>query len=85
MSSIAIPGILLLLTFLVTLIAGRWHVAAAFVIGSLPAALVAALSGPVITNPLTWLILLAIWLPSMIGALIGAGLAMLVHSRRRRA
>ena len=85
MNSIAIPGILLLLTFLVTVIARRWYVPAAFVVGSLPAGLVAALSLPALANPLTWLVLLGIWLPSMIGALIGAGLARLVHARWRRA
>ncbi len=85
MTSFAVPGILLLLTFVVTVITRRWHVPAAFVIGSLPAAAVAALSVPALGNPLTWFVLLGIWLPCMIGALIGAGLAKLVFAWWRRA
>jgi hypothetical protein len=58
----------------------------AWIVGSLPAALLAVESRETLANPLTILfILIVIWLPTLAGAFTGAALARRLAARRNRA
>ena len=71
--------------FLIIAVTRRAHLATAFVVGSLPTLAVAARNLPGLINPLIWLYLFAISVPSLAAALLGAWLGRLVHAYWRRA
>ena len=82
---IALAAIALLVTFVVTLIAGRAYRATAFIVGSVPAVLIAGANLRGLGDPLVWFFLLMVWAPTVIAALLGAWLARLARGWRGRA
>jgi uncharacterized membrane protein YfcA len=82
---IAIVGIFVLVTFLITVLMRRAYLTTALVVGTVPAAMVAMENVPALANPLSWFVLLPIWAVGVTGGLIGAWLARMVHARWRRA
>jgi hypothetical protein len=82
---IAVVGIFVLVTFLITVVMRRAYLATALAVGTVPAAMVAMENVPALANPLSWIVLLPIWAVGVTGGLIGAGLARMVHARWRRA
>lgn len=82
---IAIAGFVLIAAFLVTVAVRRAYWTTALILGSLPALFVAMSSASALLNPLGLLYLVAIWLPFLIAALVGAWLGKLVHAPWRRA
>lgn len=82
---VAIIGMFALLTFAIAAIARRGYRTTALVVGSIPAAVVALENLAELLNPLSWFVLLPIWLVFVAAALVGAWLARLLNERRRRA
>jgi hypothetical protein len=74
--------IVLLVTFLATLVARRAQGWYALAIGSLPALLVAAANPSGLGEPLMWLYIAGILLPFLVAAFAGAALARLARSYR---
>ena len=85
MGFVAILGMFVLVTFLVTVITRRAYQTTALVIGSVPAAIIVVESLPALLNPLSWFVILPVWIVGVVGALTGAWLARLVHAHWRRA
>ena len=85
MGIIAIVGIFVLITFLITVIIRRAYLATALTVGTVPAAMVAMDNVPALANPLSWFVLLPIWAVGVTGGLIGAWLARMVHAYWRSA
>jgi hypothetical protein len=85
MGIIAVVGIFVLITFLITVIIRRAYWMTALVVGTVPAVLVAMENVPALANPLSWFVLLPIWAVGVSGGLIGAWLARMVHAHWRSA
>lgn len=85
MGMIAVVGLFVLVTFLITVVTRRSYWTTALAVGTVPAAMVAIENLPALANPLSWVILLPIWAVGVAGGLIGAWLAKMVHARWRRA
>jgi hypothetical protein len=85
MGMIAVVGIFVLVTFVITVVTRRAYWTTALAVGTVPAVMVAMENVAALANPLSWIILLPIWAVGVAGGLIGAWLAWMVHARWRRA